>query len=770
MSNSENARVTRKTRRRPIRSNTGWPLFGAELAITAVTLSVVFGLSRLFLDNEFVGPTIIAALGSHLVAAALRRVGLGSIAALATSGVAMVFVLATTLYGDTTRALIPTATTWNTVGSDLSTAWEAFGVVKAPTELLPGFTLTIAVVVWLIAAVADLAAFRVRTVVEALVPAMTLFIFTAMLGQPAGRIASTATFLIAVGVFLTFIRIAFPLSSSTPIESTRDRQPRATLRSGLGLIAAAVLLGLVFGPLLPGAGQAPLLDWKALDGSGGGSRVTLSPLVDARGRLVEQTDVELFRVRTSSETGAYWRTTALDDFDGAIWGSSYGYRDATGTLTNQDADVSFETIDATFTVSNLGDIWFPVPFNPITFTGADAKWDEESSTLVTQAGEFTTGVSYTVKAAVPIYDPQVLREASTFIPPEINARYTNLPDDFSPRIQDLALELTRRAPTPYDKAIALQNHFRGNFDYTTDVPLGHNVDRIEQFLFVDQAGYCEQFAGTFAAMARSIGLPTRVAIGFTPGDRVGDEFIVRGRNYHAWPEVWIDGSWVPFEPTPGRGSPQAEVWTGVAPQQDTSRELLIEEEFNDEGAGFDPDPLLPDFEDDAPELDTVADFGATDGNGAGSVPQWLTTTAIALAVMIAAAGAWAFGVPIVEQKLRNRRRANRASQNAEIEFAWEDLTEALADVGLAPTQTETRTEYVDRVAPKGRLDYGSLATVASLTDEASYSRHDIDVAVSRHARRLVSEVEDELASRATQGQRFARRFSPGRLYRELKRR
>jgi len=770
MSNSANTLKSSRARRRPIRSNAGWPLLGAEVAIASVTLSVVFGLSRLFVDGEFLVPTIVAALSSHVVAALLRRAGLGSVTALATSGVVMVFVLAATLYGDTTRALIPTATTWNTVGSDLSEAWGAFGIVKAPTELLPGFALAIAVVVWLIAAVADLAAFRVRTVVEALVPSMTLFIFTAMLGQPAGRITSTATFLVTVGVFLTFIRISFPLSTSTPLASTRARQPRAVLRSGLGLVAAAVLLGLVFGPLLPGVGQGPLFDWKALDGSGGGSRVTLSPLVDARGRLVEQTNTELFRVKTNSETGAYWRITALDAFDGAIWGSSYGYRDATGTLTNQDANIDFETIDATFTISNLGAVWFPVPFNPITFTGADANWDEESSTLVTKPGEFTTGVSYSVRAAVPIYDPQVLREASTFIPPEINARYTDLPDDFNPRVQDLAIELTRRSPTPYDKAIALQNFFLNNFEYTTDVPLGHDLDRIEQFLFVDRAGYCEQFAGTFAAMARSLGLPTRVAIGFTPGDRVGDEFVVRGRNYHAWPEVWIDGSWVPFEPTPGRGAPQAEAWTGVAPQQDTSRELLVEDELNDEGAAFDPDPLIPDFDDQPIELDSEADFQPGGGTNAGSLPAWIVAAVIALTIASALAIAWIVGLPAAERKLRDRRRSRQSSQNAEIEFAWEDLTEALTSVGLQPAHTETRTEYVTRVAPKGKLDYGNLATVASLTDEASYGRDDIDDDVSQHARQLVTEVEVELASRATQGKRVVNRLNPGRLYREFKRR
>ena len=73
-------------------------------------------------------------------------------------------------------------------------------------------------------------------------------------------------------------------------------------------------------------------------------------------------------------------------------------------------------------------------------------------------------------------------------------------------------------------------------------------------------------------MLRTLGIPTRVAVGFTSGVPLGDgEYSVLGRNAHAWPEVWFDGiGWVAFEPTPGRGAPNAQSYTGLPPQQDTS--------------------------------------------------------------------------------------------------------------------------------------------------------------------------------------------------------
>ncbi len=94
---------------------------------------------------------------------------------------------------------------------------------------------------------------------------------------------------------------------------------------------------------------------------------------------------------------------------------------------------------------------------------------------------------------------------------------------------------------------------------------GHDEDAIRSFLEA-RRGYCEQFAGTYAAFARSIGLPARVAVGFTPGELIDGVYVVRGQHAHAWPEVWFDGHRLgAVRADPGRGAPGAESYTGVEP-------------------------------------------------------------------------------------------------------------------------------------------------------------------------------------------------------------
>jgi transglutaminase-like putative cysteine protease len=176
-------------------------------------------------------------------------------------------------------------------------------------------------------------------------------------------------------------------------------------------------------------------------------------------------------------------------------------------------------------------------------------------------GGLKPNYQYEVTSADNFPTPEQLRTATVDSAPD--PIYYDLPSSLPSEIRNLAQDVTALATTPYDKAIALKNWFRANFEYSLTAKGGHSNDAMLNFLSIKK-GYCEQFSGTFAAMARSIGLPTRVIVGFTQGQLRSDGlYHVAGRDAHAWDEVWFDGfGWVLFDPTPGRGAQGASA-TGV---------------------------------------------------------------------------------------------------------------------------------------------------------------------------------------------------------------
>jgi transglutaminase-like putative cysteine protease len=113
--------------------------------------------------------------------------------------------------------------------------------------------------------------------------------------------------------------------------------------------------------------------------------------------------------------------------------------------------------------------------------------------------------------------------------------------------------VTAGAPTTYDKVLALEGWMAANTRYTRDIPpLPAGADAVDQFLFVDKRGFCEQIGTSLAVMLRSIGVPARLAVGFAPGTEslLGGTFTVHAGDAHAWVEVWFPQiGWQAFDPT-----------------------------------------------------------------------------------------------------------------------------------------------------------------------------------------------------------------------------
>jgi len=692
----------------------------AEVPLVAVTIATVAGFVRVYDGWGFLGQLLAFALGAHVVAIASRRLRLPVpfVVVRAVGGAAVASGLI--LFPSTTALGVPTPATWRAAGDALHEARAQYPVVIAPTAVLPGFQLAAGLALWLAAWFGDWAGHRLRATAEAVAATTAIFVFCSVLGSGEYEIACAAAFAAAVLWFVAVQR-SLAIDRDQAWLPTHRTTSRAVLRSAGGIALVALVAGVLVGPSLPGARSEAAVAWRG-GAARDRSRVTVSPMVEIRKRLVDQSNREVFRVRASEP--AYWRLTSLDSFDGEIWSSSGEFKKADGELpTSAPTGQAFRSVRQQVTIRALSAIWAPTAFEAVSLheTETPLRWDPDSSTLIVDSSEPTSdGLTYSVVSQVPEFGAAELQSARGPDPKAIRDRYLGLPVDFPFLASDTARRVTAAAGTRYDKAIALQNFFRQEFDYSLEPESGHGDSAIEQFLRSGE-GYCEQFAGTFAAMARSLDIPARVAVGFTPGNTSPDDpdlYRVYGRHAHAWPEVYFpETGWVAFEPTPGRGMPGAEEYTGVKPQQDPANPVTVTSSTT---AAVSTTAASP--SDDQAKATQPPRTERTEA-GAGQAPQE-TGGGGTSAWRIAALGAVAVVAGTVASVRRRRRRAShRLAALGPAERAWLQVSRRLATrAGVPLDPAETPFELVERARPSvGGAVAADLEVLATLVTEARWS-------------------------------------------------
>jgi transglutaminase-like putative cysteine protease len=717
----------------------------AALALLTVTTALTF--SRVFADWSFLRPLLTVALAAHGLAALGRTARLPGWLAVpgALAGVAL--VVAWVFHPDTLWSALPTLDTWRAARADLVDAWAQVGEAIPPVDHEGGFGVAAALSLGVAAVLADTFAFRAGGRVEALVPTGVVFVAVSAVGIDRNRLASTAVWLaVALGV-VAVLRSAEAIGTSTWVGPRAGSAWRRWSAGGLALATFAGLAAAIAGPRLPGAGEEP---WFDPDPSGDSATEVISPLVDIRGRLTDRGTTVLFTV--TADRPAYWRLTSLPRFDGTRWGlPERALDEAAGQLADPPATAS--PMLQRFEVEALGGNLVPVAYAPTELRAAsrDLYFVLDTATLVVSGDGLERGDSYEIVSAVPQPTADDLVVASTRRPPD--PIYLELPDSFTPDLAEVARQVTVGATTPYQQALALQTWFRG-FTYDLEVPSGHSTSAIRDFL-ERRSGYCEQFAGTFAAFARSLGLPSRVAVGFTQGQLGGDgKYRVRSLNAHAWPEVWFDEyGWVMFEPTPGRGAPGAEAHTGVPPAQ--------------EEVASEPDPATATTVAPSPAstVPTTQALDLPDGPSATS-----TGTVVADGGRASSLGPWVLGVLglvlmwITLMPVTLRAWARRRSDDDAL-VCWRATIAALDLAGIHPVRGETFVEQAVRVAQQAPIDRRELRELAAAATTVVYSARPLDDATRHRVALIGRHLVATARSMMPWTQRLLARVDPRRAWR-----
>ncbi|MEX0847798.1 MAG: DUF3488 and transglutaminase-like domain-containing protein, partial [Ilumatobacteraceae bacterium] len=532
----------------------------ASLAVTLLTAMTAVSMCRVFADWQFLPTLLVMTIGLHATSVLLRVMRVPGIVALLVVGLVFVELMAVLFYRDTLRLGIPSSDTLQFMRVDLRLVWSQFPTAVAPVPSEGSFLVAAAYGIGIVAMCSDAFAFRAYGRAEAVVPSGVLFIFTAALGTDRNRIAVAAAWFATALAVVAVLRALHGGGTESWL-GRRRRAVGAALPATAMCAAVAALGAALIGPILPGAGSEPLLETQQSQ-----SDVTqvLSPLVDIRSRLVNRGNTEMFTV--SSAAGRYWRIAGLTEFDGQQWRlPDEVLGDTSGQLNPVRDDA--QIVQQQITISRFGGKLVPAAFTPLTVSQDGLGWLEDTDTILVDGDGLRQGQVINIASDVAVPSVALLRSSTVTAPP--SSGLLTLPEGLPDEIRALAAQVTAEADTPYDRARAIQDWFRNNFTYDLTVQNGHSDDAITSFLRI-RRGYCEQFAGTFAVMARAVGLPTRVAVGFTQGELRSDgRYHVLGRHAHAWSEVWFDDAgWVAFEPTPGRGAPGNEEVTGAAPAQD----------------------------------------------------------------------------------------------------------------------------------------------------------------------------------------------------------
>lgn len=606
---------------------------------------------------------------------------------------------------------------FETPGALVDEMGNAFRVIRSgvppvlPTE---GIVAILAMVMWVIGA---LYAWGIGggPVAAMTLPSIVVYLQFAVFDRVGAGIAwMTASGLVLV---LAITSVALERRSDTGRARDSDgmAMPRRSMSNAMTMAGAIGLVAIVVAT--SGAGlvsEYGNIPWRTGgSGFGGeGGRIAFDRFVDLRQRLINRTNAVLFQAKLGRgapppET-VYWRLETFDEFDGVAWGRS------SGSIRNyepgQDIGADHLRYQGT-TVEVLQKVRIQalaearVPTAGVA-TEIQGPSDEraidpqefqvtQDATIVYQPG-LVEGDIYQVSASYPDqradlgflasnpsgelspmfanaaangefgFTPES-RETDIETPPDLDF-YTRLPPELPPSLRGIAELRTFGATTDFEHAWMLEHWFRysGDFTYSTEVSTGHDALLLDDWLSEPtsqnyRTGYCEQFATSMAVLARILGIPSRVVLGFTPGavTQSGD-IVVRDTNAHAWVEMWMDGTgWVTFDPTP---------------LSDSAQPASI-------SAAFDPDEFVddPGFGDILSEPIDPATIQGPRGfqedesfEESARTPRWwlLIFPAVVLIGLV---------VPTVK-RFRRRRRLRKAREG-DIAAVWDEIVDRLVDLG-----------------------------------------------------------------------------------------
>ncbi|GAB3460404.1 transglutaminase family protein [Actinophytocola sediminis] len=579
----------------------------------------------------------------------------------------------------TTAAGLPTGETLRALAAGLTESWQLTLQSTWPARPVPELLLFVPLAVLVASVLAVELLARLRWPLVALLPGL------AVLGLSQAYVALTG---------LTAVLAAFGFAVLAGVVASAGGPARRGVVALLLVVPTLVLavVGALLGTAVdPVAARAYSLRDKQFAPLPP-ERVA-SPL-DELSEHLQHPDEEVFRYATDAEVDR-WRLVVLDQFNGVTWEPGVRPRRLGTALPPAPAvTVPVTRHRAHVECGGVDGPWLPSQPLPAAVDGLAPLVDETTGTLLVPGRDGPVG--YDLSWWEPTVAAGTLGTAA-IDPAEVVGDLGEVP----PEITELARTAVREQRPAFQTALVLERFLRENYTHATgpDLPSGNGWPQLSTFLLDTKRGTTAQFATAYVALARIIGLPARVAVGYRAGG-AGEDVVVRRGDVLAWPEVAVDGvGWVPLDPA---GTP-----SGAGAQRKGLAEATARARADLPPPAEVKDPELPDRE-------STEDERAA--GGGFSVP--VTEILVALAALMVL---WVVGVPLA-RVARGWARRRRPGARAVV-GAWAEARDLLRAHGVpcAPGMTVRDLAGISSPVVDGPVVTG-LHELARSVDVALWSR------------------------------------------------
>ncbi|MEV7969356.1 DUF3488 and transglutaminase-like domain-containing protein [Sphaerisporangium sp. NPDC088356] len=679
---------------------------GASVAAVVLVAGLAgaggWGFRGVFDPADLLPVVAVAAVVPVLLSVLTRKRPLW-LSLLAQVAVWSVTVSATLFHATALGGYLPSPEALSGIVSGLLNSWRALLTTIRPAPGEPRLLVVVHFLVWLAALAGAEIVLRSRTRVRALpaLPALAVFAIALPFGVDGqGSVMPVAGALVALVAALAIVG--------------GDRG-RVRVLAGVPVAAVLGLVGVLLAPLLP-IGREPYDPRTLIDQPAVVPFDSVSPL-DRVSAWLQVPTTPLFTVKASRPE--YWRLAVLDRYDGVRWSSSARFQTTGGRVPSGPYRGRYELVEQTVTLEGLPGSRLPAADRPVAVSGIGVAVDGAGSLLAT-AREGTAGRSYRVTSHVPRPTTEQRREAVPAGAPPALPPKTGV-------LRSLAQRVTRNARSPYQQASLLEHYLRTSERYDVKSPPGHALAALEYFLRTTHSGTSEQFAASFALLARTLGLPSRVVVGFRPGTPRDGTFQVLSGDVLAWPEIeFEDLGWMAFDPTPERSGPQA---THDVVSTAVKERRQLAEQIGGTSARK-PGPSV-----------TPAPGGGDDAaRSRGPSTVLVMSSVVGVALLL-----YMLAVAVVPVLRRGRRR--RGSPEERVLGAWRQVCE---DLGLAGetslTASEVSERAVRRVGPEISAHIVPLGELLNFVEFAG--------------RKVGPEAAEEAWRRSDEARRLLRRGTP----------